>query len=219
MIGIVVALKKEAQKVIDCINQPQKDILCKKEVYTGTLFGKRVVLIISGIGKVNASLSTQFIIDKYSPETVINFGTAGGVDNSVKALNYYIVTESCQFDFDLRDLDGVPLGYIQDYDRAFFPSFSAKIEIDLPKRTLASADRFTESALDTQEIRNIKCSLRDMEGGAISQVCYTNSIPLITIKGVTDVVGNGLTAEQFVYNLQTVSAGFPDVIKRLFDKF
>ncbi len=218
MIAIIVALKKEAQSVIDCFEQVKELNLAQKQAYKGKLFGKDCVLCISGIGKVNASLTTQMLIDKFSPEFVLNFGTAGGVDNSVKALQYYTVEKSCQFDFDLRDLDGVPLGYIQDYKISFFPSYTVDFTVNLEQKALATADRFTESKIDTKDIIDIGCNLRDMEGGAIAQVCYTNKVPLLMIKGITDVVGNGLTAEQFVSNLNTVSSGFSKVIKDILEK-
>ena len=218
MIAIVVALEREAQSVIDCFENVEKLNYAKKTIVKGSLFGKDCVLAISGIGKVNASLTTQLLIDKFAPEFVLNFGTAGGTEKSVKALNYYVIEKTCQFDFDLRDLDGVPLGYIQDYDTAFFPAFTVDFTVELDKKTLATADRFTESKIDAQDIIDIGCSVRDMEGGAISQVCYTNNVPLLMIKGITDVVGNGLTAEQFFANLKTVSSGFSNVIKNIFEK-
>ena len=58
---------------------------------------------------------TQAIIDKYSPSTIINFGSAGGFDGKTQALEYYNVDKCCQYDFDLSELDPVPIGYIQDY--------------------------------------------------------------------------------------------------------
>lgn len=219
MIAIVVALKREAQSVLDCFEELKEINFAKKQIYLGKLFGKDCVLAISGIGKVNASLTTQLLIDKYSPEFVLNFGTAGGVDSSVNSLEYYAVEKCCQFDFDLRDLDGVPLGYIQDYDTAFFPACTVNFKVGYEKKVLATADRFTESKIDTQDIIEIGCNLRDMEGGAIAQVCYTNNVPLLMIKGITDVVGNGLTAEQFVANLKTVSQGFSSVVKKVFLNF
>lgn len=217
MIAIVVALKREAQSIINCFTDLKVLNLAKKQTYLGKLFGKDCVLCVSGIGKVNASLTTQMLIDKYSPEFILNFGTAGGIDKSVKPLEYYVIDKSCQFDFDLRDLDGVPLGYIQDYDLSFFPSCTINFETNMQKKILATADRFTESETDTQDIRDIGCNIRDMEGGAIAQVCYTNNVPLLMIKGITDVVGNGLTAEQFFANLKTVSLGFNKVIEDIFN--
>ena len=61
------------------------------------------------------------------------------------------------------------------------------------------------------------CSLRDMEGGAISQVCTSNKVPLVMIKGISDIFGNGTSAEQFYSNLQTVGEGFPSVMLKVID--
>jgi adenosylhomocysteine nucleosidase len=215
VIAFIVALKREAQSTINNLECLKTSKIAGKEVFSGRLFNKDCVLIISGIGKVNASLSTQILIDKFSPDVIVNFGTCGGVDSSVQAKKYYLADSVCQFDFDLRDLDGVPLGYIQDYETNFFPSLTYRFEIDLEKRKLATADRFTESDIDANDIRELGCSLRDMEGGAIAQVCHANCVKLITIKGVTDVKGNGLTAEQFISNLNEVSQNFPTVLEKI----
>ena len=58
------------------------------------------------------------------------------------------------------------------------------------------------------------CSLRDMEGGAIAQVCTSNNVPLYMIKGITDIFNNGTAQEQFYQNLQTVTKGFPKIIEK-----
>jgi nucleoside phosphorylase len=60
-----------------------------------------------------------------------------------------------------------------------------------------SADKFTNSNEDVKTVNEIGASLCDMEGGAISQVCTSNSIPLVMIKGITDIFGNGTSSEQF----------------------
>ncbi len=218
MIGIVVALNSEAQSVVNKIENRKNTILCGKTVYEGKLFGYNCALIICGIGKVNAALSTQKLIDRYSPEFIINFGTAGGIDNSVSALNYYQISTCTQFDFDLRDLDHVPLGFIQDYNTSEFNANTLNLPTNLAQRKLATADRFTESTIDTQSIIDCGCSLRDMEGGAIAQVLTANNLPLLMIKGVTDVAGSGLSAEQFYKNLSTVNAKFYDVLQKILEK-
>ena len=69
--------------------------------YSFDIEGKSAVLVISGIGKVSAALTTQLLIDKYSPEYIFNFGTCGGLNNNVKVLNFYLIEKCCQYDFDL----------------------------------------------------------------------------------------------------------------------
>lgn len=216
MIGIVVALKKEAEKTISLIKEVKITEIAQKKVYEGTLFDKKVVLILSGIGKVNAAIATQILIDKYNVEFIFNYGTAGGIDSSVKICSYYAVESACQFDFDLRDIDGVPLGYIQDFDTATFPANTHKIDF-LEKKKLASADRFTESKKDTDDILSLGCNLRDMEGGAIAEVCFANKTPLCIIKGVSDVVGSNSTSMQYYQNAKNIGDGFPEIIKKVIE--
>ncbi len=211
MIGIIIALPSEAKALLERVEDLKQIKLADKICYTGKLAKKNVVLAISGIGKVSSALTTQMVIDKFSPEYILNFGTCGGTNSSVEILKYYAIEKCCQFDFDLRELDGVPLGYIQEYKTAYFSARTDGLDF-LEKRNLASADRFTNCIEDNDAINEISCSLRDMEGGAIAQVCTSNNIPLYIIKGISDIYGNGTAQEQFYKNLSTVGEGFPDII-------
>lgn len=217
MLGIITALRSEAEFVLKASDETEKLSDKIKETYLCSISGKKAVLIISGIGKVNAALSAQYLIDKYNITTLINFGTAGGIGKA-KAKEYYAVDKCCQPDFDVRLIDDVPLGYIQDYDRVYFPAQTDKLSF-LPTLSLASADRFSNDANFINDVKNLGCDLRDMEGAAISQVCLANSIPFYSIKGVTDVYGNNNDGEQFLQNLSIVCNGFIDIVKKVISKF
>lgn len=216
MKALIVALQNEAQSVIENLENKKELTIIGKKAYQGTINGENVVLAISGIGKVNSAITTQALIDNFNPTCIINFGSAGGVDNSVKTSQFYQIENCCQFDFDLRDIDNVPLGYIQDYDTCLFPCKVVKDFLEV--RNLASADRFTESELDNQSVRDVGASIRDMEGGAIAQTCLANQIPLYSIKGITDITGSGSTAEQFKNNLISVCKNFYSIIEKLIEK-
>ncbi len=211
MFGIVVALYSEAENFLKRVHNLKEITLADKKAFVGSINSHDMILAISGIGKVSAALTTQLLIDKYSPDFILNFGTAGGMNNSVKILNYYSISKSCQFDFDLRELDGVPIGFIQEYNTSFFPASIDNISF-LETTALASADRFTNDINDINLINEIGCSVRDMEGAAIAQVCTSNNMKLYMIKGISDVFGNGTAQEQFYQNLKKVGAGFPDII-------
>lgn len=214
MIGIIVALNSEAKTFKDIIENKTAVQLADKKGFVGKIDGKDVALFISGIGKVNAALTAQAVIDAYSPDYVINFGTAGGMNSNVEIMKYYIIDKCCQYDFDVSELDDVPIGYIQDYDGVFFDCYTKKTDF-LPHAKLASGDRFNNCQKDISTINSvIGCELRDMEGGAIGQVCMANNVKLVMIKGVSDVVGSGTAQEQFVKNLRAVSDGFAIVIKK-----
>ncbi len=212
MLAFVIALKSEASPLLRFAENVKKVRLCDKEAYTCKLFGKVCVIAISGIGKVSAALTTQALIDNYNPNYVINVGTCGGTNDSVEILNYYLVDKCCQFDFDIREIDNVPLGYIQEYDTVFFPAHTNGIDC-LPKTILASADRFSSKKQDVVDINNMGCSIRDMEGSAIAQVCLSNDVKYVGIKGITDVYGSGTDGEQFYNNLTRVVSDFPEVVE------
>lgn len=214
IISIVVALEKEAQPLVSKIDKKVESTLSGKKIFCGTIEGKNVCLIVSGIGKVSAAIATQAVIAKFNPSAIINFGTVGGVKNDVSAKKYYAIDKCCQYDFDLSDLDDVPIGYIQDYNCVFFNVNSNAIDF-LEKRSLATSDRFTCKQRDVDTVLSLDCSVCDMEGAAIAQTCLSNNLPLYIIKGVTDVCGSGTNANQFNENLKAVSSGFTDVIIKL----
>jgi adenosylhomocysteine nucleosidase len=217
MICFVVALASEAKYLLEQVDNLKKIKLADKPAYSCTINNKQAIIAISGIGKVSAALTTQLLIDKFNPDYIFNFGTCGGMTKDVQALNYYIVDKCCQYDFDLTKLEDVPLGYIQEYDTVFFPTYSDNVNL-LPKATLASADRFTSEENDVNNVIETGCNLCDMEGGAIAQVCVSNNVKLIVLKGVTDVHGSNTAQEQFFKNLNTVCKGFPEIIKKIINE-
>ncbi|MBO4251443.1 MAG: 5'-methylthioadenosine/S-adenosylhomocysteine nucleosidase [Clostridia bacterium] len=217
MVGIVVALHSEAENVILKTDAEKSIAKNGKTIYKGTIGDDRFVLIESGIGKVNAALSTQFLIDNYDLDCILNFGSVGGIIGKAETLSYYAVKKCCQYDFDLSALDNVPVGYIQDYDTVYFYPKTDRLSF-LPKANLATSDRFTEKDADIATVSFLECTLFDMEGGAIAQVCTANNLPLYMIKGVTDTHGSGNDVNTFYDNLRTVRNGFYDLLVMFFDR-
>ncbi|MBP5466896.1 MAG: 5'-methylthioadenosine/adenosylhomocysteine nucleosidase, partial [Clostridia bacterium] len=75
MTGIVVALQNEAKNVIEKTSAVEKTAKIGKKIYFGSVGNNNFVLIISGIGKVNAAFSTQYLIDNYPVDRIVNFGS------------------------------------------------------------------------------------------------------------------------------------------------
>ena len=211
MICFVVALKKEAELLLERSKNLKSFKIADKIAYSFNLEDKECVLVVCGIGKVSAGLTAQILIDKYNPSYIFNFGTCGGMNDSVKILNYYTVEKCCQYDFDVSAIDDVPVGYIQEYDRVYFDACVNGLDF-LEKRNIASADKFTHKDEDVKIINDMNCSICDMEAGAIAQVCTSNNVPFVAIKGISDVHGKGTQPEQFFANLKKVGDGFPDII-------
>ena len=115
MICFVIALQSEADSLLNRVENLKEIKLADKKAYTCTLCGTETVIAISGIGKVSAALTTQLLIDKYSPEYIFNFGTCGGMNESVQILKYYAIEKCCQYDFDLSELDNALTGKYWEY--------------------------------------------------------------------------------------------------------
>ena len=217
MIGFVVALKSEVRSFLEKTENISESSLAGKPLFTGKYLGEDVAIIISDIGKVSAALSAQALIDRYSPELIFNFGTAGAIKGKAEVLSYYFIDKSAQYDLDLTALEPVPLGFNQGYGRVFFDSLD--LETDLEKRTLASSDKFTSERTDIDKIEKMGCSLFDMEGAAIAQVALSNGVPFISVKGISDLFGSGSNAEQFAENLSVIGKNFPAVIEKVLKAF
>ena len=216
MIAILVAMEREASPLLQLLNDKTELNVANKKTYTGKLFGKDTVLAITGIGKVSAGLTTQAIIDRFDPEVILNYGSVGAVNNTLSIGEYCVINRCFQFDFDLREIDDVTLGYNQDYDRVFFDSEPINLQ-GLKHLCLGTSDKFTSNKTVIEEIIGMGCDVRDMEGAAIAQVCLSNAKRIVMIKGITDVYGLGTDGEQFYNNLVNVCKGFPAIIEKVYN--
>ena len=217
MIGIIVALKSESENYLNTIQNKKHIKLAGNDFYTFSVSGKEIVYAISGIGKVNAAMTAQVMIDKFSPTRILNYGSAGGLNGKVKALDFYCIEKCCQYDFDLSPLDPVPVGYIQDYDKVYFELNTNDLDF-LPKATLATSDRFTCKSQDIEQITKMNCTVFDMEAGAIAETCEANGVPFSSIKGISDVNGSGIQPQQYVENFTALFAKFTPLINEILQK-
>ncbi len=217
MIGIIVALKSESENYLNTIQNKKHIKLAGKDFYTFSVSAKEIVYAISGIGKVNAAMTAQVMIDKFSPTRILNYGSAGGLNGKVKALDFYCIEKCCQYDFDLSPLDPVPVGYIQDYDKVYFELNTNDLDF-LPKATLATSDRFTCKSQDIEQITKMNCTVFDMEAGAIAETCESNGVSFSSIKGISDVNGSGIQPQQYVENFTALFAKFTPLINEILKK-
>lgn len=178
-IAIIGAMDVEIEEILanlSCINQERQDDF---SVTTGNLGKYRIVLSKSGVGKVNASSTTQFIIDKYSPQYIINIGIAGSLDSNLKAGETIIASKLFQHDFDVTAF-GNPKGYMDngiepDKPTAFYSDknlvkkFISKYPA-MKTKTIVTGDIFvTDINLKNSIKKEFGADAIDMESAAIAQ--------------------------------------------------
>ncbi len=199
MIGIICALSIEVEGLEKLLQNKEEHTYAKMRFVSGTIGGKEVVLTECGIGKVNAAMSAQVMIDRYSPTVIINSGIAGSVSRQLKIGDIVISKDCVQHDFDGTQM-GDPKGLIQynDETRIDIPAdmdtanklYNACKDIENTNVLLgriATGDIFVAEKAMRQSIADEFSALAcEMEGGAVAQVCYRNSVPFAVIRCISD---------------------------------
>ena len=184
----------------------------------GALGNNNVVLINSGVGKVAASTTTQFIIDNYKPVYIVNTGIAGSLSSDIKAGDIIIATNLVQHDFDVTAF-GNPKGYIDNgiepnkptifnSDKELVEKYKKELELNQNKNiklcTMATGDIFVNQEKQKQTIRNeFNADAIDMESAAIAQTSQRNNVPLIVIRTISDSENNSVS--EYKQNKETTA--------------
>ena len=153
------------------------------------------VLIVCGIGKVNAAAAAQRAISEFGAELIVNAGLAGGFGSDMSAGDVYEVASAVEYDFDLARLNGTSVGVLDEYDSAYLDAETVGV---FPSAVLATGDHFNDSEEDYSLIRDeLGAGLRDMEGAAIAHVCKKNGVRFRAVKCITNVAGKGSMTGQY----------------------
>ena len=217
MIGAVIAMQSEAEILLSEMQIDRSLTISGKTVYVGAAYGKDIAVCVCGVGKVNAALGAQLLVSKFDVEKLLNFGVSGGLNNGTELCQVYQIEAATQFDFDLAQLNGTCVGTLNEYTE---PYLSLNL-LNLPyeKRKLATADRFNDSVDDYNLLsKELKADIRDMEGGAIVQAAYATSLPVYSIKAISDVAGSGSTTEQFLVNKDKALANLKAELPKIFEQ-
>lgn len=214
MICFVIALNGEAEPVIANMTEVKETIEYDKRVVRGKIDGVATAIIVCNVGKVNAATATQYAIDRLGADAIINTGTAGGLNDGLQVANIYGISHAVQYDFDLVQLNGTTIGTLNEYNEAYLPISTVD---GLPLKKLATGDRFNDDKKDYLLLTNeLKADVRDMEGGAIAQVCRHANVPFYSFKVISDIAGSGSTTEQFLSNLALCGKAVEKNIKAIF---
>ena len=111
VLGVIGAMEEEVEILKSKMTIAETEVIAGMEFYKGTFEGKDIVLVRSGVGKVNMATCTQILIDKFNVTALINSGVAGTLDPSLEQGDIVISTEAVQHDFDTT-VFGDPLGEI-----------------------------------------------------------------------------------------------------------
>jgi adenosylhomocysteine nucleosidase len=196
-IGLIGAMVEEIRLMEEKLERETVTVKAGIRFMEGTLNGKPVVLCKSGVGKVNAAVCTQILIDRFGADAVIFTGVAGALDPSLDIGDVVVSTECVQHDMDASPL-GFPRGTIPFADMSVFPADPELVRLAyeasraLPggralKGRVLSGDQFVA---DRETVRRLHEELQgvcvEMEGAAVAQVCAMNGVPYVVIRSMSD---------------------------------
>ncbi|KAJ53403.1 adenosylhomocysteine nucleosidase [Clostridium tetanomorphum] len=206
VIGIIGAMIEEVEPLLNELKLDRKLVKAEMEFNLGDLWGKKVVIVKSGIAKVNAAICAQILIDDFNVDVVINVGVAGGVGLDVYPGDVVIADSLVQHDIDATAF-GEKKGQIPRMD-----TFDFKCDETLVLKAKRACEKIThckcfigrivtgdQFIADPEKIKWLNEEFNalacEMEGGSIAQVCYLNSVPFVIIRSASDNANNGAHME------------------------
>ncbi|MBV0931815.1 5'-methylthioadenosine/S-adenosylhomocysteine nucleosidase [Marinobacterium weihaiense] len=210
-IALIGAMDQEVELLKNSLDELEAQNLSGFDFYTGRLHGAEVVLLKSGIGKVNAAIGTTLLLQTFAPDCVINTGSAGGFDCSLNVGDVVISDEVRH-----HDVDVTAFGYEPGQVPGLPPAFAADpllarlaeecIALLPHTRTvrglIATGDSFMSCPDRVAHTRTLFPTMQavEMEAAAIAQTCYQFNTPFIVIRALSDIAGkeSNLSFSQFL---------------------
>ena len=199
MTGIIGAMESEVNAIY--AQMENKEIVEYNGIkfYKGSLYGKDVVVIQCGIGKVNAALCTQLLILKFGVDKVVNTGIAGATGTDLNIYDFVVSTETVYHDFDTQFF-GYKLGQVPGLPETFkadeklvesvvsaFNNSKLSSEHKIRTGLIASGDQFIAGGEKKNFIvSNFHPLCVEMEGCAVAHACYKNNVPFVVVRCMSD---------------------------------
>lgn len=225
-IGIIGAMEEEISQI-----KSKMDVISVKNIigadfYLGKMQGNNIILVRSGIGKVNAAICAQVLIDFYAIDYCVNIGVAGGINSDLNIGDIVISRDVVHHDLDVS-VFGCAIGEIPRLNIRFIEADGNLIKLAEEKGRelltnnkvlvgrIASGDQFISSAESKAIIwNNTKSDCVEMEGAAIAQTCFLNKIPFVIIRSISDKA-DSIASVNFRNFTETTAANASSIVESM----
>lgn len=224
-IAVIGAMQPEIELLKGRLNNRESQHFGAFEIHCGELHGKRIVLTLSGIGKVNAAAATATAILKFSPDCVINTGSAGGLGKGLKVGDVVVGTEIAHHDVDVTafgyvwgQVPQLPAVFVSDDLLVGKAKQAAEVfeGAVVEQGLIVSGDRFVHSSEGVAEIRSHFPEVKavEMEAAAIAQACHQLNTPFVVIRAMSDSADEkaDISFEEF---LKTAAASSAKMVEKI----
>ncbi|MCL7930352.1 5'-methylthioadenosine/S-adenosylhomocysteine nucleosidase [Halomonas llamarensis] len=211
-IGIIGAMAQEVAILAEQLTNAERYDHAGFTFYRGERHGLDVIILQSGIGKVNAAVGTAVLLERYQPEAVINTGSAGGFAMDL-AIGDVIISDEVRhhdvdvtaFGYEMGQVPGMPAAFAADpglRDEAR-RAVQALNEVNVKEGMIATGDSFMADPERVERTRTLFPTMLavEMEAAAIAQTCHLFGCPFVVIRALSDIPGSGdnhLSFEEFL---------------------
>ena len=208
---VEVAILKEKMEDVRIIKKASMDF------YEGILAGKKVVVVRSGIGKVNAGICAQILADVFSVDAIINTGIAGSLNAKIDIGDIVLSTDALQHDMDATGFGYEP-GVIPRMETSTFIADEklrklakeccerVNPDIHVFEGRVVSGDQFISDKAKKEFILNTFAGdCTEMEGAAIAQAAYLNQIPFLIIRAISDKADDSATEDYPTFEAKAIA--------------
>ncbi len=214
-LGIIGAMRVEVETLVEKLENPTCRQIAWSNYYEGKLEGLDVVIVQCGVGKVNAAICAQILCSCYGVTHLVNTGIAGSLCPELDIGDLVVSRDAMYHDFDCGGF-GYPIGKVPGMDTVAFPGNEAMITLAYaaaeavnPGHTrigrVASGDQFIcDKQVKDRIIANTQALCTEMEGAAIAQTAYRNSVPFVILRAISDKADN--SAEMDYPTFETIAA-------------
>lgn len=200
LVGVIGAMDEEVALIKGWLTDCREEVVAGCEFYLGQLDGRDIVLLKSGIGKVNAAMSTTLLLARYAPEKVINIGSAGGYDTELEVGDVVISDRVCHHDVDVTafgyehgQVPGLPASFAA--DPALVDTAHKAVQSLHRSRAktglIGTGDSFMNDPVRVEHVRSIFPDMVavEMEAAAVAQVCSKFDVPFVVVRALSDIAG------------------------------
>ena len=228
-IAIIGAMEQEVEILREKIEKPNSETVAGCEFIEGKIGQHDIVLVKSGIGKVNAAIATTLLIQQYAPDVVLNTGSAGGFKESLEVGTVVISDEvrhhdvdATAFGYEIGQVPGMPPSYSAD-EKLIQIAKEAVEEIgehDHAIGLIASGDVFMSDANRVGIVKEQFPAMiaAEMEAAAVAQVCHQFDTPFVVIRALSDIAGkeSSISFDEF---LPLAAKHSSDIVIHVISKF
>jgi adenosylhomocysteine nucleosidase len=198
MIGIIGAMEQEVSQVVAAMTNVSVSEIAGMKFNKGKFCNKDVIVVKSGIGKVNAAICAEILVACFNVDKIINTGIAGSLKNEINIGDVVLSTDALQHDVDATNF-GYAKGVIPGMAVSTFIADVGLIktaeeachkacpDIEVFKGRVVSGDIFvSDKAVKNSIAETFHGYCTEMEGAAIAQAAYLNKVPFLIIRAISD---------------------------------